>query len=216
MAYRREILTLRKPDGSSCGAAIWQERNGQVEIDVKCTQGMGIQALEVVLVEKGGVQRAGTYNRTKGTGGFTVRTEQGQGVALCTDGGYIAAAGFLQGCTQNLILLQARLHAAWRSPDEETKKPDRRGHETAQLSLEEKAQKSEEEPARQGPRELDGSMSFAGRRTLIWRGSACIGQLWQANAWPPVPLAPGAAHKDGVFCLSQEPLQDFVTGMNTV
>lgn len=222
MAYRREIVSLRKPDGTACGAAIWQERNGQVEIDVKCTQSMSGGTLDVVLVEKSCVQKVGACHPRRGSGSIAVRTAQGVGVALCTEGGYIAAAGFLRGCTLNFAVLQARVHAAFRKPGDERHEQAGRKTEDAPITKEGQAQQGQatQECKAQNRREEENALqptaSLTGRRALIWKEDECVAQLWRADAWPPLPLAPGAAYKDGVFHLSPNASQDFVTGMKTV
>lgn len=201
MAYCRQIVTVKRPDGTACGAAVWQERDGKLQLSIQCTQDLGGQTLDVVLIEQGCARRIGTWSAPKGTRAQAVAAARAQGLALCTTDGQIAALGFLRGCTQSALALRARLSAVYTpradEPAREMPEQEAGAAEAAQHNIiEEKAA-----PERAEAGIVRVSAPPDARRELLFQDGVPVGQTFRAAAWPPLPLAPGAAHRDGVFFL---------------
>lgn len=201
MAYCRQIVTVKRPDGTACGAAVWQERDGKLQLSIQCTQDLGGQTLDVVLIEQGCAWRIGTWSAQKGTRAQAVAAARAQGLALCTTDGQIAALGFLRGCTQSALALRARLSAVYtpRADESAREMPEQEASaaEAAQHNIiEEKAA-----PERAEAGIVRVSAPPDARRELLFQDGVPVGQTFRAAAWPPLPLAPGAAHRDGVFFL---------------
>ena len=204
MAYCRQIVTVKRPDGTACGAAVWQERDGKLALSIQCAQDLGGQTLDVVLIEPGCARRIGTWSVPKGTQMQEAAAVRAQGLALCTTDGQIAALGFLKGCAQSALALRARLSSVYTpraaEPVRETPQQEASAAETAQSAqhniIEEKAA-----PERAEAGIVRVSAPPDARRELLFPDGIPVGQTFRAAAWPPLPLAPGAAHRDGVFFL---------------
>lgn len=183
--YVRRVLTMHGPDGDACGAAVWQERDGEVRVTL---QGVhpAQDALRVVIVEPGRAQDAGVWARGAS---FTasIAPGRGQGVALCAPDGRVAASGFLPGCAQSALALRTRIaHALGLAAGGEG---EAEGERTPPLPP--------DGPAAPGATEV--RMHEVGPRTLVFRDGACVGQRVSGPAWPPPPLAPDAPYRDGAY-----------------
>lgn len=204
MTYCRQIVTIRRPDGTACGAAVWQERDGKIALDIQCTQDLGGQTLDVVLIERERTRRVGVWSAKKGTLTEKVTSSHAQGLALCTTDGQIAALGFLRGCTQSALAIRARLSAAYAphadEPVREAREQEKITKETAD-SAEHYIIEEKTAPERSDKGVVRVPAPPDARRELIYQDGILTGQTFRAAAWPPLPLAPGAAHRDGVFLL---------------
>ena len=205
--YVRRVLTMRRPDGNACGTAIWQERDGEVQVTL---QGMrpAQDALRVVIVEPGRAQDAGVWARGE-TFTASVAPGRGQGVALCGPDGRVTASGFLPGCAQSALALRTRIAHALGLTQEGEAVDAKGAQEGCGLPA-----AMETPPAADAPDTAAASVTDeirlqeAGRRTLIFRGEVCIGQRLSGSAWPPPPLAPDAPYRDGAFHIGDDGLTE--------
>ena len=188
--YVRRVLTMHRPDGDACGAAVWQERDGEVRLTLQGVHPTQ-EGLHVVVVEPGRAQDVGNW--TPGEV-FTasVAPGRGQGVALCGPDGRVTAAGFLPGCAQSALALRARVAHALGLAEAE--------RDAAEKGVMEKAQETAAPAGTSAPPSAVELLPHAaGPRTLVFRDGVCVGQRVAGPSWPPPPLAPDAPYRDGAF-----------------